>query len=157
MTASTSTDLAADAGRDREGAGQRRRTVGQLLRFAGVGVLSTLAYSLLYLILRQMMNSFLANTLALLITAIANTAANRRVTFGVKGNQGLAGDHAVGLLAFAVGLGLTNGSLAVVGWLDIDAHWVEVVVLTVANALSTVLRFVALRMRLPRSQGAHTA
>ncbi|GAA3632493.1 hypothetical protein GCM10022223_58390 [Kineosporia mesophila] len=114
-------------------------------------MLSTLAYSVLYLILRSFMNSFAANTLALLITAVANTAANRRVTFGVRGNAGLAGDHAVGLLAFAVGLALTNGSLAVIHWAGVDAHWVEVVVLTVANAISTVLRFIALRMRLPKA------
>ncbi|GAB6900367.1 hypothetical protein JCM9957A_34570 [Kineosporia succinea] len=150
-----STDFPTGTGGSYERAGQRRRTLGQLIRFAGVGVVSTLAYSLLYLILRTFLNSFAANTLALLITAVANTAANRRVTFGVRGNQGLAGDHAVGLLAFAVGLGLTNGSLFLVHWAGVEAHWVEVVVLTVANAVSTVLRFIALRLRLPRTAGSH--
>jgi putative flippase GtrA len=148
MTASTSPDLAAAARRDNEPAGQRRRTVRQLVRFAGVGVVSTLAYSLLFLLLRTFLNSFVANTLALLITAVANTAANRRLTFGVRGNEGLAGDHAVGLMAFAVGLALTNGSLAVVHAAGVQAHWVEVVVLTVANLVSTVLRFVVLRLRI---------
>ncbi|GLY31090.1 GtrA family protein [Kineosporia sp. NBRC 101731] len=151
MTAPTSPDFATSTGGRHKVAGQRRKTIGQLIRFAGVGVLSTLAYSVLYLILRSFMNSFAANTLALLITAVANTAANRRVTFGVRGNEGLAGDHAVGLLAFAVGLALTNGSLAVIHGVGVDAHWVEVVVLTVANAISTVLRFIALRMRLPKA------
>lgn len=110
--------------------------------------MSTLAYSVLYLLLRTFLDSFVANTLALLITAVANTAANRRVTFGVRGNEGLAGDHAVGLLAFAVGLALTNGSLAVIHLAGLEQHWIEVVVLTVANALSTVLRFIALRLRI---------
>jgi putative flippase GtrA len=144
MTASTSPDLATAT----EPAGQRRRTVGQLIRFAGVGVASTLAYSIIFLLLRTVLNSFVANTLALLITAVANTAANRRLTFGVRGNEGLAGDHAVGLMAFAVGLALTNGSLAVVHAAGVQAHWVEVVVLTVANLVSTVLRFVVLRLRI---------
>lgn len=121
--------------------------MGQLIRFAGVGVLSTLAYSLIYLFLRSFLGSFAANTLALLITAVANTAANRRVTFGVRGNSGLAGDHAVGLLAFGVGLLLTNGSLALVHAAGVEAHWVEVVVLTVANLVSTVVRFLVLRLR----------
>lgn len=144
MTAPTGTRRATSA----EFAGQRGGTVGQLIRFAGVGGLSTLAYSLIYLGLRSFLTSFAANTLALLITAVANTTANRRLTFGVRGSQGLAGDHAVGLLAFAVGLVLTNGSLAVVHWAGVQAHWVEVAVLTAANAVATVLRFVALRLRM---------
>ncbi|GAB3265390.1 GtrA family protein [Kineosporia babensis] len=148
MTAATRTDHSEFADRARIGAGQRGRTVRQLIRFAGVGVLSTLAYSVLYLVLRSFLGSFAANTLALLITAVANTAANRRLTFGVRGNAGLAGDHAVGLLAFGAGLLLTNGSLAVVHWAGVQAHWVEVVALTLANGLATVLRFVVLRMRI---------
>ena len=134
-----------------------------MLRFAGVGVVSTLAYSVLYLLLRRLTGSFTANTLALLITTVANTAANRRLTFGVRGNQGLAGDHAVGLLAFALALGITNGSLALVHAAGAGAHWVEVVVLTVANALATVLRFLVLRLRItagggpPRRAGARAA
>src|SRR4051812_43578094 len=75
----------------------------QLLRFAGVGAASTAAYALLYLLLRPLLGPFTANTLALLLTAIANTAANRRLTFGVSGRSGVLGDHAVGLLAFAAG------------------------------------------------------
>ncbi len=114
-------------------------------------MLSTLAYSVIYLVLRSFLGSFAANTLALLITALANTAANRRLTFGVRGRSGLVGDHAVGLLAFGVGLALTNGSLAVVHWAGVEAHWVEVGVLTVANAVATVVRFLALRLR---SEGA---
>jgi Glycosyl transferase family 2 len=49
----------------------------QLARFIVVGVASTVTYVLLYLLL--------ANALSLLITAVANTAANRRVTFGIRG------------------------------------------------------------------------
>ncbi len=151
MTAATRTDLSADTPSVPIRAGQSRRTAGQLIRFAGVGVLSTLAYSVIYLVLRSFVGSFPANTLALLTTALANTAANRRLTFGVRGRSGLIGDHAVGLLAFGVGLVLTNGSLAVVHWAGVEAHWVEVGVLTVANAVATVVRFLALRLR---SEGA---
>src|SRR4051812_17825269 len=84
----------------------------QLLRFAAVGVASTAAYALLYLMLRAPAGPFTANALALLLTAVANTAANRRLTFGVRGSSGVLEDHAVGLLAFAAGLALTSGALA---------------------------------------------
>jgi hypothetical protein len=60
---------------------------GQLMKFAAVGVASTLAYLVLYALLRVGLGPQWANLLALLITAVANTAANRRLTFGVRGND----------------------------------------------------------------------
>jgi putative flippase GtrA len=74
-------------------------------------VLSTLAYFLLYLGLREVTGPQAANLLALLVTAVANTAANRRLTFGLTGSDGALRHHAGGLLAFGFGLALTSGSL----------------------------------------------
>jgi putative flippase GtrA len=122
----------------------------QLLRFAGVGVASTAAYALLYLVLRPLIGPFTANALALLLTAIANTAANRRLTFGVRGNSGVLGDHAVGLLAFAAGLALTSGALAALHAISDPARSAELVVLMTANALATLLRFGALKLAFSR-------
>ena len=42
-----------------------------------------------------------ANAVALVATAVANTAANRRFTFGVQGRAGLTGDHIGGANATA--------------------------------------------------------
>ncbi len=88
---------------------------GQLMRFAAVGAASTLAYLLLYALLRTGAGPQPANLIALLVTAVANTAANRRLTFGVRGHDGAWRHQAQGLVVFAVGLGLTSGSLAVLG------------------------------------------
>ena len=84
----------------------------QVVRFAAVGVASTLLYLLLFVLLRNGMGAQPANLLALLISAIANTAANRRLTFDVRGRAGAGRHQFQGLLVFAVGLGLTSGSLA---------------------------------------------
>ena len=46
--------------------------------------------SLLFLLLRGPMTAQGANLLALLVTAVANTAANRRLTFGIRGSRGAA-------------------------------------------------------------------
>lgn len=122
----------------------------QLLRFAGVGVASTAAYALLYLVLRPAAGPFAANALALLLTAVANTAANRRLTFGVRGRSRVLGDHAVGLLAFAAGLALTSGALAGLHALGEPARSTELVVLTAANGTATLLRFGALKLAFSR-------
>ena len=60
---------------------------GQLVRFGSIGVASTLAYLLLFFLCRNLMDPQLANLLALLATAVANTAANRRFTFGIAGSS----------------------------------------------------------------------
>lgn len=125
--------------------------LGQLLRFATVGVISTLAYFLLYVVLRPVFGAQAANLSALVLTAVANTSANRLFTFGVRGRQGMLGHHATGLLAFLVALGLTSGSLAALhAWAPGVDRWVEIAVLAVANAAATGLRFLALRLAIAR-------
>ena len=64
--------------------------LGQLVRFAVIGLASTLAYLLLYVLLRGALGPFGANLVALVVTAVANTAANRRLTFGLRGRRGRA-------------------------------------------------------------------
>ncbi len=119
----------------------------QLVRFAAVGVASTLAYLLLFVATRGMLGAQPANLLALLVTAVANTAANRRLTFGISGRRHAARHHAQGLLAFALGLALTSGALAVLhAVVAVPARPVELAVLVAANLTATVLRFVLLRL-----------
>jgi putative flippase GtrA/glycosyltransferase involved in cell wall biosynthesis len=120
----------------------RTALAGRVLRFCVVGVLSTVAYALLFVALRQTMNAQVANVLALLITAIGNTAVNRRVTFGVRGVENRTRHQLRGLVAFGIGWSLTASSL----WLlhtanAVPSPGVEITVLTVANLAATVVRF----------------
>jgi putative flippase GtrA len=118
----------------------------QIASFATIGVLSTIAYLVLYSALRAVLGRTVSNALALVITSIANTGANRRLTFGVRGRQRLGYDHAAGLVAFATALGLTTVSMALLGIVAPSVgRLVEVVVLLASNALATTLRFVLLR------------
>ncbi len=118
----------------------------QLLSFGLIGLLSTAAYTLLYWFLRPAVSAPVANALALLATALVNTAANRRLTFGVRGRPGLAGDHVGGLLALGLALVTTNLSIAALLAIDPTASRVaELTVLAIANAAATVARFVLLR------------
>ncbi|MGZ4521667.1 MAG: GtrA family protein, partial [Mycobacteriaceae bacterium] len=120
--------------------------VAQLVRFGVIGVASTAAFAALYLALHAALGAQIANFLALLITAMLNTAANRRFTFGVRGRQGAGRHHVQGLLIFGVGLALTSGSLAVLHAVSAAPDKrVELAVLVVANLVATLTRFVALR------------
>ncbi|GAB7048812.1 bifunctional glycosyltransferase family 2/GtrA family protein [Catenuloplanes indicus] len=119
---------------------------GQLLRFAAVGVASTLAYLVIYALLRLGLGAQAANLLALLITAVGNTAANRRFTFGVQGTEGAARHHLQGLMIFGLGLGLTSGSLAALHAVTETPHRViELLILVGANLMATLLRFLLMR------------
>jgi len=130
---------------------------GQLIRFAAVGVASTLAYLILYAVLRAAVSPQWANLVALLVTAIANTAVNRRVTFGVRGNDGAMRHQAQGLIVFGIGLALTSGSLALLDAISTHpAKKVELAVLILANLLATAVRFLMLRIWVFRSRrGSH--
>jgi putative flippase GtrA len=120
--------------------------LGQLARFAAIGMVSTLAYLLLYVLLRGELGAFGANLLALVVTAVANTAANRRLTFGVRGRAGAATHQLQGLLVFGLGLACTSAALAALAaWLPDASQLVEILALVAANAVATALRFVAFR------------
>ncbi|WP_193560247.1 glycosyltransferase [Tsukamurella sputi] len=127
--------------------GVPRGMIGQLARFALVGIASTIAYALLYLLLHPIIGAQAANFAALLITAVANIAANRSFTFGVSGRAGAARHHAQGLVVFFVTWGLTAGSLFALGQVAPHAsRELQLAVLVVANLVATVTRFLGMRL-----------
>ncbi|KKZ70150.1 bifunctional glycosyltransferase family 2/GtrA family protein [Streptomyces showdoensis] len=136
-----------DDPRDRELSGVPGGLARQLVGFCVVGALSTLFYLALYSLFRLGVGPQLANAGALLVSAVANTAANRRLTFGVRGRERAARHQAQGLVVFGIGLALTSGSLAALGAATGDpAHSTELAVLIVANLAATVVRFLLFRL-----------
>jgi len=119
-----------------------RRLAVQLGRFLVIGVISTVTYVLLYLLLRTIMAAQAANAISLFATAVANTAANRRVTFGIRGRRHAARHHVRGVIAFGIGLGLTSGALvALHAAAGTAGRAAEVTVLVAASLAATVVRF----------------
>ncbi len=124
----------------------RLATASRVARFMAVGVASTIAYALLFLGLAAPLGAEAANALALALTAVGNTAANRRFTFGLRGRAGLLRQHVLGAVVFVLTLALTTGALAVLHGLDTTpARGVELAVLVAAGTAATITRFVALR------------
>lgn len=132
-----------------------RRSLGQLLPFAAIGVFSTLAYVAIYAILRAWLPAAGANAVALIVTAVGNTAANRRITFDVRGGDGMVRDQLVGLLAFGIALVITTVSVELLHATAPDAgRLAEIAVLVIANVAATAMRFLILRQALERHAGA---
>ncbi|SDP77910.1 Glycosyltransferase, catalytic subunit of cellulose synthase and poly-beta-1,6-N-acetylglucosamine synthase [Arthrobacter sp. ok909] len=131
--------------------------LGQMVRFGVIGAFSTLAYLALFILMRTIADAQAANFVALLITAVANTAANRRLTFGVAGRTGAVRHQFQGLVVFVLGLALTSGALF---WLHSGhepSRGVEVAVVVGANLLATLLKFILFRVWVFKHPRRHPA
>jgi glycosyltransferase involved in cell wall biosynthesis len=118
----------------------------QLPSFAVIGVISTIAQLVLYALLRLFMPVITANVVSYLLAAVANTAANRRFTFGVTGSRRAVRHQLEGGVAFLVGLVVSTAGLAFVHAMAPDAsRLTEVGTLFGLNLFAAVIRFVLLR------------
>jgi glycosyltransferase involved in cell wall biosynthesis len=117
-----------------------------VVRFAIIGVFSTIIFGLLFWIFRGFLDVQAANVAALLLATVANTAANRRFTFGVRGRPGAVKHQFQGFVVLGIALAVTGGSLALMQILIPDAsRGLELAVLTAANLVATVIRFLLFR------------
>ncbi|MCA4135118.1 bifunctional glycosyltransferase family 2/GtrA family protein [Arthrobacter sp. M4] len=137
----------AELGRGPIGGPARPSFFGQVVRFGVVGAVSTLAFAVLYLLLQGPMGAQQANFAALLLTAIGNTAANRRFTFGIRGPQRLWTQQFQGLVVFTLAWSLTAASLGILHAVTADVSpSLELLTLTIANVVATLMRFALLRV-----------
>ncbi len=119
----------------------------QVTRFIGVGGASTVLHLALFASLHTSgVGTQLANVLALCVSTVFNTAANRRWTFGVRHGAGRWRHQAQGLALTGLTLVMTSGALALVSWADPGAAtWVATGVLALANLAATIVRFGLMR------------
>jgi putative flippase GtrA len=123
---------------------------GQLVRFASVGLVSTLLFAVLFAAFYGPVGAVAATVAALAISSVANTAANRRLTFARRGRHGRR-RHWSGAAALSVlPLVLDLGALAVAAAAGVTSTLGLIVALTAANALATAVRFVGLRRSMGR-------
>jgi putative flippase GtrA len=118
----------------------------QLPSFAIIGVISTVAQLVLYALLRPFMPVITANVVSYFLAAIANTAANRRFTFGVTGSRRAVRHQLEGSVAFLVGLAVSTAGLAIVHTVSPHAsRLTELAALFGFNLFAALIRFVLLR------------
>ena len=131
---------------DRDLAGLERRpqpagSGGELVAFATVGAVSTVAYFALFLALRGALGEDIANAVALTATMVANTSAHRAWTFGRRNRRGRWREWARATTVHLAGLALTTAAIAAARAVDGATTTSLVVLLLVASVLSTALRF----------------
>jgi putative flippase GtrA len=117
----------------------------QVVRFASIGVVSTVVFGALFALLDAPLGPLGANVMALLVCAFANTAANRRLTFAFRGRTGRARHYAAGTALGLLPLALTLTVLAVLSACGATSLPVMLVALTLANLTATGARFLLLR------------
>lgn len=118
----------------------------QLLRFGLIGAFTTVVYGVLFLAMRTGLGAQWANAIALIVATFANTALNRRLTFGIRGPDGAARHQAQGYAVLGIALVLTSGALwALATFAPGVGHGVELAVLTLANVAATLVKFLLFR------------
>ncbi len=119
----------------------RPSPAGQLVHFAGVGIVSTISFALLFALLYGPLGPVGADLLALGLCALGNLAANRRLTFSGGGREGRRHYYSVGLFLALLPMASTLLALAGTSAAGISSLFANVLVLTAANLCSTIVRF----------------
>ncbi len=116
----------------------------QLVRFASIGAVSTVVFSLLFLALRGTLGTVGADIVAFAACTMANVAAHRRLTSALRGRRGRALNRArlwpAATLPFAVNLIAVAAAVAT----GIESSWALVALLTVVNAVGTLAKLALL-------------
>jgi putative flippase GtrA len=138
-----------------------RRTVpagtgGELVTFAIVGALSTVATLVMFLVLRGAIGSIAANATAFTVAGLGNIAANRRWTFGRHGRSGRRGEWLRSTGIHLAGLAITTGALLLARVIEGGSLAVELSLLAVAFTVSTALRFLLMPAWIFRRRAARS-
>ncbi len=117
----------------------------QLLRFAGVGLISTLGYLFLFVAWRPLIGPISANAVAMALATLFNTAVHRELSRTTDGQARRGRLYAVAAGLYAVSLAFTTLGLLVAQLVAPGALLPELVAITVANLAAAVFRFAVLR------------
>ncbi|HEX3780176.1 MAG TPA: bifunctional glycosyltransferase family 2/GtrA family protein [Pseudonocardiaceae bacterium] len=127
----------------------------QVISFGIIGGLSTVATLALYALFRGWWSPLMANLVALVITTLVNTEANRRFTF-ITARGSSTRVHFQGLLVFAGYYALTSAALLILhANVAHPSTVVELSVLLSAYLLGTAGRFFLLRVWVFRTEKAN--
>ncbi|HEY1989130.1 MAG TPA: bifunctional glycosyltransferase family 2/GtrA family protein [Acidimicrobiales bacterium] len=117
----------------------------ELVRFARVGMVSTLVYLALFLAFRDLLGALAANAVVLVFTTTLNTAVHARFTFAGRGPF----RHRTQLLGagtvLVTSVGLTTASLMVADALAPGSLLAEMAAIIIGTGVAALARFCLLR------------
>ena len=125
----------------------------ELASFARIGVLSTLGWLGLWLLLRPTLGSLVANVVALAVCTVINTVANGYFTFASRGPFRQRDQLIGGMAAFAASAGFTTLVLLTATALGATSAAAELFALLAGNGLVALVRFLLLRAWAFRTHG----
>lgn len=118
----------------------------QVRSFMVVAVICTATSVAIFAGLRPLVGVQWANGISLVLCSFLNTGLNRRLSFGISGPQDWFKDQRRGLWVMLLALGLSSGSLWLLHELAPNASiTTELLVITAANVVAAVTRFLLLR------------
>ncbi len=117
----------------------------QLVRFASIGAVSTIAFAVLFAFFVGPLGILGADIASLALCTLANTAANRRLTFAVRGRTGRARQQARGLAVALIPFTLNVLALGVLAAAGVGSLAGFVVALTAVNVLASLAKFTLLQ------------
>ena len=123
----------------------KRPTLEQLVRFVSIGAVSTVVFATIFLMLHGPVGPVAADVIALGVCTVINTAANRRLTFNLRGRTRRVRQQLRGLAAALLPLGLNLAALACASALGVTEAVPLVLLLTLANAVASLAKFVLLQ------------
>lgn len=147
-----------DPGRDPRTSGDGEVFADELLRFAGVGIVSTAAYVALFAALEPTLGAYAANAVAIIACSLGNTAAHRGMAGTAR--HGLDRFHRIATASALLGVSLafTTTALVVTRAVGLDSLAPELVAVTAANLAAAAFRFSILRTWVFRPRfGTHLA
>ena len=117
----------------------------ELARYASVGVLSTVLYLALFLILRSSTGIFTANVIAVAATTLVNTLAHLMFTFRTKSTGRGRYAAIAATCSFIIQIGLTSAALALVYGVGATSPVWEGLALLAGMVAASSVKFVLLR------------
>jgi glycosyltransferase involved in cell wall biosynthesis len=148
-----------DAGRhaDLRPRSRQHLDAGELTRYTSVGVVSTVVYVVLYLLLHSTLGMYGANALALALCTIGNTIAHARFTFGRLNRIRKHHATVAGVTGFATGVGFTSLGLGLGALLGATSATAEAAAIILGTAVAAIVRFILLQAWMFRTHTRSTA